>query len=214
MTSVVELFPKSRKLVYDARQQLSQVQNGILPSSDLDLSLKEFVNLLDIMDSLLTKETPAQRQIWKRKLIELRSDSDNIKQQLHYHERMMHANSKEQQERDELLTLRRRRVQRNNNNNNDVEHAMQNMADESKSLHSSKNMVSELLNSGQAQLGNLKEQRERMSGLKSIVLDMGNRIGVSQSTMRMIERRYVTDFYFVLGGMGVTLLVIYLVWLR
>jgi Golgi SNAP receptor complex protein 2 len=41
------------------------------------------------------------------------------------------------------------------------------------------------------------------------MLDIGNKIGLSNSTMRMIERRDATDAYFVFGGMVVTSLVIY-----
>ena len=41
------------------------------------------------------------------------------------------------------------------------------------------------------------------------MLDIGNKIGLSNSTMRMIERRDATDAYLVFGGMVVTLLVIY-----
>lgn len=38
---VSQLFPKSRKLAYDSRQQLSQVQNGLICPSELFLSLDE-----------------------------------------------------------------------------------------------------------------------------------------------------------------------------
>ena len=41
------------------------------------------------------------------------------------------------------------------------------------------------------------------------MFDIGNKVGLSNSTMRMIERRDVTDAYLVFGGMIVTLLVIY-----
>jgi hypothetical protein len=36
---------------------------------------------------------------------------------------------------------------------------------------------------------------------------MGNKLGLTQSTMRIIERRDITDAYLVFGGMIVTLLV-------
>ena len=35
----MKLFPKSRKLAYDTRQQLSQVQNNILPVSDVGVKV-------------------------------------------------------------------------------------------------------------------------------------------------------------------------------
>ena len=68
MTSIVELFPKSRKLAYDTKQQLSQVQNGLLCPSELFISLDELNRQLDLLENLLNKELPAQREIWNRKI--------------------------------------------------------------------------------------------------------------------------------------------------
>ena len=86
---------------------------------------------------------------------------------------------------------------------------MQQLAEEADSLASSSNMVNDLLSSGQASLSSLVGQRQRMRWVNRKMLDIGNKIGLSTSTMRMIERRDVTDAYLVFGGMIVTLLVIY-----
>ena len=86
---------------------------------------------------------------------------------------------------------------------------MQQLAEEADSLASSSNMVNDLLSSGQASLSSLVGQRQRMRWVNRKMLDIGNKIGLSNSTMRMIERRDVTDAYLVFGGMIVTLLVIY-----
>ena len=96
----------------------------------------------------------------------------------------------------------------------DAESAMQDYADESVSLAASQNMVGELLMSGQNQLNALIDQRRRMRGVKRMVLNIGNTIGLSHQTMRMIEKRDDTDMHLVFGGMALTCIVIYLVWLR
>lgn len=201
-----QLFPKCRKLTYDARQQLSQVQNGVLYPSELYLSLDELERQLDIMDDLVTRETPAQREVWKRKILELRHDALGIRRQGEHYDRMVHANVRQQRERDELLTRRRKRA------NPGAEHDMNNLAEEASSLDQSQNMVGDLLSSGQASLGGLVEQRQRMRSVKRVVLDIGNRLGLSNSTMRIIERRDITDAYLVFGGMIVTCIVIYFCW--
>eukprot|EP00554_Chaetoceros_debilis_P000787 CAMPEP_0194094102 /NCGR_PEP_ID=MMETSP0149-20130528/52714_1 /TAXON_ID=122233 /ORGANISM="Chaetoceros debilis, Strain MM31A-1" /LENGTH=141 /DNA_ID=CAMNT_0038779635 /DNA_START=99 /DNA_END=521 /DNA_ORIENTATION=- len=89
----------------------------------------------------------------------------------------------------------------------DSELGIQDLAEESTSLASSQNMVGELLMSGQAQLNSLIDQRRRMRGAKRMVLNIGNTIGLSNSTMRMIERRDENDVKLVLAGMVLTLLV-------
>jgi len=89
---------------------------------------------------------------------------------------------------------------------------MANVADEGKSLQQSTYMVGDLIASGETSLNNLQQQRQQMGGITGVLFDMGNRLGLTQSTMRIIERRDITDAYLVFGGMIVTILVIYVVW--
>ena len=119
---------------------------------------------------------------------------------------MVSAGIRQRRERDELLARRRRNRSNNGEGNADE---MQQLAEEADSLASSKGMVNELLMSGQASLSSLVGQRQRMRWINRKMLDMGNKLGLSNSTMRMIERRDATDAYLVFGGMVVTLLVIY-----
>lgn len=211
MTSVVELFPKSRKLAYDLRQQLSQVQNNIISTSVLNITADELKRQLDMLEQLLHRETPAQREMWRRKILELREEALSIQRQSDYYHRMVNANVRIQKEREELLTRRRRRK---NEGLGDQESTMQNMTKESQSLESSHNMVGELLINGQEQLTSLVDQRNRMRGIKRTVLNMGNKIGLSNATMEKIKNMDETDGYLVLGGMVLTLFVIYIFWLR
>ena len=113
MTSVVELFPKSRKLAYDSRQKLSQVQNRIIYPSELFLSLDELSRQLGIMESLVERETPAQREMWRRKIKELREDAVAIRKQGEYFDRVVSANYRQEQERNQLMARRRRRAKGN-----------------------------------------------------------------------------------------------------
>jgi Golgi SNAP receptor complex protein 2 len=211
MTSIVELFPKVRKLSYDARQQLAQVQNGTASFTDLQLLLEELNQQLDVMETLVLRETPAQRAAWKRKIAELRQESNFLSQQgKHYYTKQlqqMQQTSGYQQHRQELLSVRRR-ANATNNTHNDLTA----LSDESQSLASSTNMVGALLQQGEASLNGLVDQRQRMRGIKGVVRNIGQKLGLTQSTMQIIERRDITDAYFVLAGMVVTCIVFYVVW--
>eukprot|EP00979_Chaetoceros_neogracilis_P013819 scaffold4124_cov267-Chaetoceros_neogracile.AAC.3 len=189
-----KLFPKSRKLAYDARQQLSQVQNNVINSSELFISLDELQRQLDLLEQLLARETPSQREIWRRKIYELREDASSIRRQGEYYSRMVNSNLTVQREREELLTRRRRR---RDVGMGDAESAMQDLAEESTSLGTSQNLVGDLIMSGQAQLNSLIDQRRRMRGVKKMVLNIGNTLGLSRQTMRMIERRDENDMYLI-----------------
>ena len=201
MTSVVELFPKSRKLAYDARQQLSQVQNGILPVSELFLALDELHRQLDIMESLVTRETPAQREMWKRKIHEVRQNTYDIRKQGEHFDRNFSFNLRQQRERDELLT--RRRIRSKNQS------GMEDLTEEYQSIHSSQNMMSDIIGSAESTYTSLRDQRNRFAGISKVLVDIGNVIGITSATMRVIEKRDVSDAYLVAAGMVVTLIVIY-----
>lgn len=205
MTSIVELFPKCRKICYDARQTAAQVQNGLIDPSNLFLSLDELSRQLDIMSSLAQKETPAQRQMWERKILELREDSDGLRRQGEHYDRMVGAGMRQRREREELM-MRRRRNRTTGNGDADE---MTQLAEEADSLASSHGMMNDLLASGQSSLSSLENQRQKMRWINRAVLNIGNKLGLSQSTIRMIERRDTTDAYLVFGGMIITLLVIY-----
>lgn len=60
-------------------------------------------------------------------------------------------------------------------------------------------------------LGNLRSQRETLKGAQKRIMDIGNTLGLSNHTMRLIERRIHEDKYVFFGGMGVTTIVIFLI---
>jgi len=212
MTSVVELFPKSRKLAYDARQQLSQVQNGQLHPSELFLLLDEHKRQLDIMEALVSRELPVHRGVWRQKILELREDTASIRKQTEYYNRMVNFNVKQDIEREYLLKRRPSSVRDMNIGSFvDTEKGMNNLMDESKSLCNSNFMVQEMLLCGQMHLKNLTNQRTRMMDLKRIVIDIGNKVGITDITMKMIDKRDSSDIILMYGGLTIILLVIFFV---
>lgn len=78
------------------------------------------------------------------------------------------------------------------------------MVDEAQSLHQSTLMVDDLITNGSGSLTALVEQRQMMRGVRNVVMRMENVMGLTNSTMRIIERRDITDAYLVLAGIIVT----------
>ena len=56
MTSVVELFPRSRKLSYDLQQQLREVEAKRMSPSDMDLGLEELKRQTQMLETLVEQE--------------------------------------------------------------------------------------------------------------------------------------------------------------
>ena len=199
MTSIHELFPKCRKLAYDARQAFQQRR-----SDDVFMILEELNVQLQCMETLLTKEIPSQRMIWQRKISELRQES-----QLLYQQQQQSLPSRKPtyaSQREELLQLRQRR------SNAATENDLQNLSKESQSIHSSQNMVLDILQSGEASYHELRQQRKQLSTIGSVMSTIDSTLGLSKTTMQIIERRDITDAYYVLAGMILTCIVLYVTW--
>lgn len=83
--------------------------------------------------------------------------------------------------------------------------------DHNNSLMNAHQGVDEMMFTGSSILDSLRSQRETLKGARKRILDIGNTLGLSNHTMRLIEKRLSEDKYILYGGMFVTLLVIVLI---
>lgn len=70
--------------------------------------------------------------------------------------------------------------------------------------------VDDMLMTGSSALDNLKSQRDKLKGAHKRILDIGNTLGLSNHTMKLIEKRLAEDKYVLMAGMVITLIVIIL----
>lgn len=71
--------------------------------------------------------------------------------------------------------------------------------------------MDDLIGSGTSILENLRSQRSNLKNIQRRFMDIANTLGLSNTTMRMIERRAREDKFIFYGGIFITLLVICLV---
>ena len=71
--------------------------------------------------------------------------------------------------------------------------------------------VDDLLSHGQTILETLRDQRGMMKGIRKKMLDVASMLGMSNTVMRLIERRSEGDKYILFGGMIVTCIIMYIV---
>lgn len=78
------------------------------------------------------------------------------------------------------------------------------------------NQLDEFLDRGRAVLGDLQDQRSILKNTQRKLYSVGNTLGISRDTIRMIERRSKEDKWIFYGGIVVFLLFCYFVirWLR
>ena len=80
------------------------------------------------------------------------------------------------------------------------------------SLYNAHRGVDDMLSSGSAILGNLREQRSTLKGAQKKVLDVVNHLGLSNTVLRLIEKRAHEDKFILYGGMVVCSIIMFLVW--
>ena len=78
-------------------------------------------------------------------------------------------------------------------------------------LQRSNRGVDDLLSQGQTMLETLRDQRTLMKNIRKKVLDISSMLGMSNTVMRLIERRSEGDKYILFGGMVLTCFIMYLV---
>lgn len=79
------------------------------------------------------------------------------------------------------------------------------------SLQNANRGVDEMLFTGANALESLRNQRITLKGAQRKIMDMANTLGLSNHTMRLIEKRASEDKFIIIAGVVVTLIVILIV---
>ncbi|CEG42781.1 Golgi SNAP receptor complex member [Plasmopara halstedii] len=203
------LYPQARKLQFELKMQMSYLDSGRTGGkTDAEVQAEARGNfsaleqLLWQLDSLVQMNTKsAERDTWTKKLQQLRNETFALGSTLEQHIYSLSRRNVEARERESLMNRR--------NAGFDGGNGAIYAAQESESLQRSSQMVSDLTNLSQSILGDLSEQRNRMKNVRTKLLDIANRLGLSSSLLRVIERRDTVDFWIVIGGMVFTLVFLY-----
>lgn len=110
----------------------------------------------------------------------------------------------EDTEREHLLT---RRFQANADTTIELDHSLQHHTQ----MNNAHQGVDDMLTTGGSILTSLRNQRELLKGARNKMVTIGSTLGLSDHTMRLIERRLSEDKYVMFAGMFVTLFIIGLV---
>lgn len=114
----------------------------------------------------------------------------------------------EQQERDREELMSRTFEANDQDTSIQIDHAVQHHD----RLAFSNREVDNMISSGHGVLENLRSQRLTLKGAQRKILDLANTLGLSNTVMRLIERRTVQDKFILYGGMVVTLIIMFLIW--
>ncbi|XP_029157424.1 Golgi SNAP receptor complex member 2 [Nylanderia fulva] len=204
------LYHQTNKLIQETQHLFSQLERK---SSNVDLQeIKEIIesklNLINSncerLDVLCLKGPVSQRQNARMRVDQLKYDSRHLAAALNSLCSRMARQQREEAEREALLA---RKFTSNDHVDILIDHTVQHNS----SMHNAIHGVDDLLNQGSSVLDNLRSQRLTLKGAHKRLIDIGNTLGLSNTTMRLIEQRAKQDGFILVAGMTFTCIVIILV---
>ena len=228
-SSLSDLYSVARRISFELQEGLIRLErlegkghggNAILQEArEQRNKLQEMTQISQQMESqfrvLIVKENPSKRDTWKRKVSQISEECDQYRVALDRFGSRESRRIQEEQEREELL----RRMNGGGNMNNGSGDVTLNMgssydaeASAGMSMRRSGQMVDDLLDSGASILGSLHEQKDRLKSARRKVLSVLDTLGVSQSVLKVIDRRQRMDAIIVYGGMFFITFFIFVFW--
>ncbi|CAN1132332.1 MEMB11 [Linum perenne] len=209
-----EIYQSAKKLLLKARDGIERVErlesstsNGGLDSPELSFAVKKDISQIQSlcaeMDRLWRSiASKPQRDLWKRKVEQVAEEAESLKDSLDRYSARNQRRTKEAQDRAELLG-------RANGESSHVLRIFDEEAQAMQSVQNSKRMLEDSLSTGTAILMKYSEQRERLKKAQRKALDVLNTVGLSNSVLRLIERRNRVDTWIKYVGMGATIIILY-----
>ncbi|KAG2547104.1 membrin-11-like [Panicum virgatum] len=146
-----------------------------------------------------------QRDLWKRKVEQLSEEVDSLKETLDRHTLRQQKRILEAKERAELF-------ERANGESSHVLRIFDDEAQAMQSARSSSRMLEEAYDTGVAILHKYADQRDRLKSAQRKALDVLNTVGLSNSVLKLIERRHRVDKWIAYAGMIITIVVMIAFW--
>lgn len=204
------LFHKTSSMLEEIPRYFQQLER--CNEQKVQLLESEILSMLDAvsencsrLDTLVNKEPPQRRTSARIQVDQLKYDCHHYRTSLQnvIHRRMLRE--QEMREREELLS---KKFSANEQNTAImIDHALQHNT----SLQNAHRGMDELLGSGSSILTGLREQRVTLKGAHKKILDIANTLGLSNTVMRLIEKRTYQDKYVLFGGMFITCVIMILV---
>lgn len=200
-------YAVARRVAFQVEEQLQELETGRDTSAalqgNISTNLNQLAREITLLEGLLAEETSMARSgVWRRKVRQLAETSAGLREAL---EKFATRNFKTQREAEERRELLQRR---NAAGHTAIE--VDAIARETRGLDQSSGAVDDLLGHASSVLENLSSQRLTLSASRRKLVAIFDQLGLSNSLLRLIERRELMDRLLVWGGMAAILLLLYL----
>ncbi|KAA8516892.1 hypothetical protein F0562_017290 [Nyssa sinensis] len=211
-----ELYQNSKRLLLKTRDGLERLErlefsssNG-MDSAELSFAVKRDITQIQSLCAEMDRfwrsvAAKSQRDLWKRKVEQVAEEADSLKESLGKYFLRSQKRVQEAREREELL----------GRSNGESSHVLRIFDEEAQAMQSARNsarMLEESHATGVAILAQYHTQRDRLKSAQRKALDVLNTLGLSNSVLRLIEKRNRVDKWIKYAGMALTIIILIAFW--
>lgn len=198
------LFPRLERV----SSSVEEFNKAITIEVDIEDRLKSLDSNCERLAIMVSKLPPNRRSQSKIRVDQIRYDSKHLSAALRNMKQRRHAREMEEKQRADLLTRR----YAPNASSGDTSIPMDYFNQESGQLNSIDRNVDDLISVGTNALLNIRNQKGMLAGAHRKILEITNTLGMSNTVMRLIEKRAYRDKFILFGGMILFCIFMLLMW--
>ncbi|XP_066258975.1 probable Golgi SNAP receptor complex member 2 [Euwallacea similis] len=204
-----ELYNQTNKLIQQTQQRFKvlegNVPNALDVEAEISENIKQIQNNCERLDLYIYKLPIDHRQNVKMRSDQLKYDNRHLQAALEAAKQKRTRRESAANEREQLLN--RRFAPNPDLTTINMDYSIQHHG----SLLNANQGVDEMIYTGVNTLESLRSQRSVLKGAHKRIMDMANTLGLSNHTMRLIEKRISEDKGVFIAGVVVTFIIIILV---
>ncbi|XP_065052354.1 Golgi SNAP receptor complex member 2-like [Rhopilema esculentum] len=205
------LTQQTNRLVLQVQAQLNQLgretgEDLLALENNVDLTLKDIFANTEALDAKLIKEPAHRRQSSKLKVDQIKYDVRHLDTAFKTYLRKKRMKEEQEKAREDLLSTTFTTNAQSGDTSIMIDHSLQHHT----RLGGANRNMDEMLDNGSNILANLRDQRMSLKGIQKRIFDIGSTLGLSNTVMRLIEKRGTQDKWILYGGMLITFFIMYL----
>uniref|UniRef100_A0A8C9HUC9 Golgi SNAP receptor complex member 2 n=1 Tax=Piliocolobus tephrosceles TaxID=591936 RepID=A0A8C9HUC9_9PRIM len=191
------LYQQTHKQVHEIQSRMGRLETADKQSvqiveNEIQASIDQIFSRLERLEILSSKEPPNKRQNAKLRVDQLKYDVQHLQTALRNFQHRRHAREQQERQREELLS------RTFTTNDSDTTIPMDESLQFNSSLQKVHHGMDDLILDGHNILDGLRTQRLTLKGTQKKILDIANMLGLSNTVMRLIEKRAFQDKYFMI----------------
>lgn len=198
-------------MLHDVQSNMGRIERARpdqvhLVEDEIQARIDQITSNVERLEMMVNKEPPTRRQNAKLRVDQLKYDCRHVQAAMRNVQHRRYAREEEEREREALLS--RSFTANDQDTTIMIDAALQHNT----SLTNANRGMDDLLSSGSAIITGLREQRGTLKGVHKKILDVTNTLGISNTVMRLIERRSFQDKFILYGGMILTCIAMYFIY--